>query len=536
MLDTSYSYLKKCITIIDNTATGEGAEAPFSADHGICMADDWSCWVAVVGLPSATTDEQIGPGKSCLCNRFVRPHQDDYSESHPSGISNQDYGGSVINNDNFLYWGHVSRTVDHSTIGFKIIEHTQFYDDNSLKPFCNKSYDKRALTPQISTHGVKHKYIDYDNLADQNKSEHSELEKFPDKVVVDCFLFVFDVSREDIYFVNQFTLLEMFMKKAKKPLVVALTKYDSFKCKHIETLRQNIARSKVPVVEVSAELGINVDSVFHVAARLCRVKKHGPRTIGAIQTYEEEKTVFDVRRGEISRLYNSLMESTVINAKVNWMEFKHCCKNHVDFQNFCHLNGTRKAKALYERHRRSVITKQVETRRNVYLKDLHCVFEQLIDSLGLSDYPSALEHIRSHAEFPKFFVTPSEETQTWKEAEIQKCPTTDRVLIPFDLLQEQEARTCFDQRIAVLQAEQDQQDLAEEFEKSLTQGCSERILPGQTFESVLEVLGERFSVLEPARGRKVYEDHQHLIRKQFTQEFEEMLLENTELFRAQLPG
>ena len=37
-----------------------------------CMADELTCWVAVVGLPSASSKEQIGPGKSCLCNRFMR--------------------------------------------------------------------------------------------------------------------------------------------------------------------------------------------------------------------------------------------------------------------------------------------------------------------------------------------------------------------------------------------------------------------------------------------------------------------------------
>ena len=52
-----------------------------------------------------------GVGKSCLCNRFVREDADDYYPDHTSVLSQSDFGGRVVNNDHFLYWGEVSKQV-----------------------------------------------------------------------------------------------------------------------------------------------------------------------------------------------------------------------------------------------------------------------------------------------------------------------------------------------------------------------------------------------------------------------------------------
>lgn len=44
--------------------------------------------VSVVGMSGTEKDKgQIGVGKSCLCNRFVRPLTDDYFIDHISVLS-----------------------------------------------------------------------------------------------------------------------------------------------------------------------------------------------------------------------------------------------------------------------------------------------------------------------------------------------------------------------------------------------------------------------------------------------------------------
>nr|CAD7414547.1 unnamed protein product [Timema poppensis] len=64
--------------------------------------------VSVVGLSGIEKDKgQLGVGKSCLCNRFMRSLADEYSVDHISVLSQTDFSGRVVNNDHFLYWGEV---------------------------------------------------------------------------------------------------------------------------------------------------------------------------------------------------------------------------------------------------------------------------------------------------------------------------------------------------------------------------------------------------------------------------------------------
>ena len=48
--------------------------------------------IAVVGLSGGEKDKgSVGPGKSCLCNRFIQPLADDYSVDHISVFSQSDF-------------------------------------------------------------------------------------------------------------------------------------------------------------------------------------------------------------------------------------------------------------------------------------------------------------------------------------------------------------------------------------------------------------------------------------------------------------
>ena len=69
--------------------------------------------VNVVGLSGREAEKGVtGVGKSCLINRFMRPLADEYYTDHISVLSQSDFGGRVVNNDHFLYWGDVIKTSD----------------------------------------------------------------------------------------------------------------------------------------------------------------------------------------------------------------------------------------------------------------------------------------------------------------------------------------------------------------------------------------------------------------------------------------
>nr|CAD7452912.1 unnamed protein product [Timema tahoe] len=96
--------------------------------------------VSVVGLSGIEKDKgQLGVGKSCLCNRFMRSLADEYSVDHISVLSQTDFSGRVVNNDHFLYWGEVVKASEEGIeLLFQVIEQTEFIDDASFQPFKGK--------------------------------------------------------------------------------------------------------------------------------------------------------------------------------------------------------------------------------------------------------------------------------------------------------------------------------------------------------------------------------------------------------------
>lgn len=76
--------------------------------------------VSVVGMSGTEKDRgQIGVGKSCLCNRFVRPLSDDYYIDHISVLSQvkinlingNTFSLSFMNHQHFFFFFSLRRTV-----------------------------------------------------------------------------------------------------------------------------------------------------------------------------------------------------------------------------------------------------------------------------------------------------------------------------------------------------------------------------------------------------------------------------------------
>ena len=79
--------------------------------------------VVVCGLTSSSFQGMSGPGagKSVLCNRFIRPNQDDLRLEHSTVLNLSEFGSNVINNTHFLYWGEKSVVTDNGqTLRFQV--------------------------------------------------------------------------------------------------------------------------------------------------------------------------------------------------------------------------------------------------------------------------------------------------------------------------------------------------------------------------------------------------------------------------------
>ncbi|XP_015787773.1 rho GTPase-activating protein 190 [Tetranychus urticae] len=228
--------------------------------------------VAVVGLSGSEKEKGCkGVGKSCLCNRFVRPFAGDYHKEHISVLSQTDFSGQVVNNDHWLYWGEVTKLVNEGTeVTFSVIEQTEFIDDSCFQPFktgkTEPYYKRCAATRLCSTDKLM--YICKNQLGIEKEYEQKYLND--GRFLVDAFVCVFDVSEvqgRSLDKAIEYTgLILNNLIKTKKPVVLVTTKHDEaneFYLREAEKLvNRKEFRGIVPIIETSAHNNINVDNAF----------------------------------------------------------------------------------------------------------------------------------------------------------------------------------------------------------------------------------------------------------------------------------
>ena len=203
--------------------------------------------VAVVGLSGTGGN---GVGKSCLCNRFVRPAQDSYDNNHISLLSQTDFGGRVVNNDHFLYWGDVTRRTDDGVeYTLHVVEQTEFMDDSSFQSFkCGKTdqYTKRCAALKLQS-AEKLMYICKDQLG-------KNLSFFP----VDFHILLTKILKHDLVFQHIPRLLHfvhplkfIVLTLAFKRELCNVTKSYSNPRGHLWTLPPLLSGSAAPKVQIT---------------------------------------------------------------------------------------------------------------------------------------------------------------------------------------------------------------------------------------------------------------------------------------------
>ncbi|KAL5266933.1 hypothetical protein ACHWQZ_G004097 [Mnemiopsis leidyi] len=224
-------------------------------------------WISVIGLSGRENGESFqGPGKSCLCDRFMFPDRPP-SFGHTSIISQQDFHGPIVNTDHFLYWGRTRRTVDGKMVEFNIIEQTEFLDDVTYSPFnARDPYMKRATATTINS-SRKTQYLSPEQLQDP-KSQKAQ--RFASrKLHIDGFLCVYDVSKvNDRQAGTQYKFVFELLDLIDVPVVLVATKCDKGRSRHFEEMMYLAKVQKVPIVETSALENVNVAQAFFSLVRI----------------------------------------------------------------------------------------------------------------------------------------------------------------------------------------------------------------------------------------------------------------------------
>ncbi|XP_074660547.1 rho GTPase-activating protein 190-like [Tubulanus polymorphus] len=485
--------------------------------------------ISIVGL-SGTEKEKgtAGVGKSCLCNRFVRPLADDYYTDHISVLSQSDFSGRVVNNAHFLYWGEVTKTDDGVDYTFNVIEQTEFVDDTSFLPFKSgkiEPYNKRCCQTRIQS-AEKLMYICKDQLV----LEQDYPQKFlPDsRLVVDGFLCVFDVSevahRPVERQVEMLTHILNNIMRTKKPVVLVTTKMDESVDAYVREAEKLICRKEyrnsIQIVETSAHDNVNVEYAFINLAHLIDKNKNRVRVAPFVEASRARKEVLEVAH----QAYAHLIKTHVTDYHAVWTTWRQKYADNSDFNHYVELYGSRKAKELFERHVSTLRDQHIVHRKQQFMDRLPGVLSTLLPDLETIDnrsWEEIQQMILNQPEFSEAFIL-LDNTMAWYDY--------PDVRIPFDLLLCEEAEMIFKNHLNSLQAELRRQDLCRKFRKLLSE--HQAVKPGKLLPEVsIHLIGrESYDHLSEMDRFRVYEDYQRTLKERARHDFLEMLFEKYDMF------
>ena len=313
----------------------------------------------------------------------------------------------------------------------QIIEHTEFIDDATLKPFSNpKPYYKRCAQLKIQS-GGKVAYIHPDQLS--LPENFKEAGGFPDKFLVDGFLVCVDVSCENTEMEAEFVdnLLTSFAA-LKKPLVVAFTKFDIAKPNSLQAMQEVLSNMKKapPTVEVSALKGVNVDLPFLLLAHLIDSKKSGSRLV----TYAVAKQHYDDRISSSERSFQELLDRELTDFALPLEPALAKFSNTPEYRLVVELCGSKRASKLVQAKLNYAKKIQVQRLMEDFLGRIQRLLPELLPDLELEATPDRCrEKLRQLGSFSTYFC----EEKNWEE----NVPFLARAtpLIPFGLLSESRA-------------------------------------------------------------------------------------------------
>eukprot|EP00794_Sanderia_malayensis_P016836 gene16836-18534_t len=500
--------------------------------------------ICVLGLSGIDQDRTLyGVGKSCLCNRFVRPAQDDYCDNHSSVYSPSDFSGSVINNDHFLFWGSVSKIVEDSEMIFNVVEQTEFFDDSSYTSFSIGGkltpYSKRCTNTKLHSAG-KLKYISRDQVALQGDYEQIRMPEQDGKFTIDGFICVYDVSsniaEESDKITQQEELLSTALSsinKAKKPVVVVATKCDE----SVETLlsqAQKFVHSKklaVPLIETSAVGDINITLGFAVLGQMVESKG---KFRSKIYHFQEALSLHQEIVQKSFDKYQILVRGVVTDLRSlqKWREFKVKYESNEDLKDYVFIAGSKQAERVFNKQVLKIRQHYKEKKLNEYLSKLPDALDELLPTLKLIEsyewkWDSCQQAIKCHKSFDKQFKILPEDV-IWDDIEELLNESDDR--IPFDVLHLDRSRACFDRHVKKLVESGRKVRMKSEFRKLLE--LTAKIRPGTSWSDAYLWLSneESYKSLDEHERKEIFEKYLQEITLAAKLDFQELLFESAPKF------
>ncbi|XP_017869928.1 PREDICTED: rho GTPase-activating protein 190 isoform X6 [Drosophila arizonae] len=495
--------------------------------------------ISVIGLSGTEKDRgQVGVGKSCLCNRFMRPMADDYFIDHISVLSQSDFSGRIVNNDHFLYWGEVRKTTDEGVeYNFNIIEQTEFMDDSTFQAFKVGKMDpylKRCTATKVFS-AEKLMYICKNQLGIEKEYEQKVM---PDgRLSIDGFVVVFDVSpvpnrsvEKQVEFVQNAIANIL---KNKKPLVLVTTKNDDayeLYVREAEKISQRKDyKSTVQLIETSAHESINIDLAFLMLAQMIDKVKNRVKIISYQESAKSRKELLDIRSEAVTRL----IRNQITDYHILWSQGSKMLSQYREWNEFLNIFGHEAGQKLFRRHMKKLRDDHLNKKLHQYLDKFALALEYLlpdISALNISDddaWECARNYLQNHIEFDQYFYEFPQ--VSWTDFLDMDVPD-DETRIPFDVLETNEAETVFRNYLNSVQQDKKKIGWKQQFKMLLEE--SGFVTPGKQLSEVrvLFMGRECFEALSEHDCQQIYDIHQDEIIEKSKQNFVELLLEHAQYF------
>ncbi|XP_064292794.1 rho GTPase-activating protein 190 isoform X2 [Plodia interpunctella] len=511
--------------------------------------------VSVVGLSGTEKEKgQLGVGKSCLCNRFVRTHADDYNVDHISVLSQSDFSGRVVNNDHFLYWGSVPKENDEQEYRFEIIEQTEFVDDACFQPFKvgkTEAYIKRCVATKIQS-AEKLMYVCKNQLGIEKEYEQRLM---PDgKLSVDGFLCVYDVSlvpgrswekqNETLAAILQNIL------KLKKPVVLVTSKNDEACEQGVREAERLVQRKEfkgaIPIVETSSHDNVNVDQAFFLLAQMVDKSKARIKVANYAEALRIRRETLDF----VTEAFTQLIRIHVQDHKEMWSTVSKRLCHYPEWVKFVQQFGNDGTQVVFRRHIRRLKEERSAKKLRKQLTKLPQVLARMglpTEELQENDWPMVVRQLRAHRDFSVYFSSAPQDSGSSCCSDMDSPLGTDTTLrvgeravryqtlgqsqkIPYEILESNEAAAVFKTFLHEAQEEQRNYEWCQQFKRLLEE--TGYVTPGKQLSEVRVLLMGRecYEALTEEQQQRVYDQHQREIQRRAKHNLQELLLEHADLF------
>ncbi|NWU32667.1 RHG35 protein, partial [Dyaphorophyia castanea] len=358
-----------------------------------------------------------------------------------------------------------------------------------------------------------------------------EQKQMPDgKLPVDGFLLCVDVSRgmnrnfdEQLKFVSN---LYNQLAKTKKPVVVVLTKCDEGVERYIRDAHAfALGKKNLQVVETSARSNVNVELAFSTLVQLVDKSRGKAKIIPYFEALKQQSQQIAAAKDK----YEWLVSRIVKSHHEAWPNVSRKMQPAPEYQDYVYLEGTQKAKKLFLQHVQRLKQEHIERRRKMYLALLPQALDALVPDLDEIDHLSrakAERLLEAKPDFLKWFVV-LEETPWDAGSHVDEV---DNERIPFDLLETPAAEQLYEAHLEKLRNERKRAEMRRAFRENLE--TSPFVTPGKPWEEARSfIMNEDFYLwLEEPVYMDIYGKHQKQLIDKAKEDFQELLLEYSELF------